>query len=137
MSMTRVAQPTRYQELHGCRAPTRKILNVIIIALVLVLAVMIFVYRDALYGLGALGYFGVFLISLVSCATIFLPVPGILLLLMLGAVYNPILLGLVAALGGTLGEGAGFILGAHGRGLVAGSRIFDVSEKWMKRWIRP
>ena len=79
------------------------------------------------------GYPGAFLISLVSSATIILPTPGLLLLIALGAAFNPVLVGLVGAVGGTVGEITGYVLGHSGRGLTQRNKLFVKAEGWMKR----
>jgi membrane protein YqaA with SNARE-associated domain len=79
------------------------------------------------------GYSGAFLISLVASATIILPTPGLLLLIPLGATFNPVLVGLVAAVGGTVGEISGYVLGRSSRDLIQRNKIFVKAEGWMKR----
>jgi uncharacterized membrane protein YdjX (TVP38/TMEM64 family) len=79
------------------------------------------------------GYPGAFLISLVSSATIILPTPGLLLLIALGAAFNPVLVGLVGAVGGAVGEITGYVLGHSGRGLTQRNKLFVKAEGWMKR----
>ncbi|HEY86748.1 MAG TPA: VTT domain-containing protein [Dehalococcoidia bacterium] len=79
------------------------------------------------------GYPGAFLISLVSTATIILPTPGLLLLIALGIAFNPVLVGLVGAVGGTVGEITGYVLGHSGRGLTQRNKLFVKAEGWMKR----
>ncbi len=79
------------------------------------------------------GYLGAFLISLVSSATIILPTPGLLLLIALGAGFNPVLVGLVGAVGGTVGEITGYVLGHSGRRLARRNKLFVKAEGWMKR----
>ena len=79
------------------------------------------------------GYPGAFLISLVSSATIILPTPGLLLLIALGAVFNPVLVGLVGAVGGAVGEITGYVLGHSGRGLTQRNKLFLKAEVWMKK----
>ena len=50
------------------------------------------------------GYPGAFLISLISSATVILPAPGLILLVAIGSISNPILVGLSGAIGGSIGE---------------------------------
>ncbi|MFC2011290.1 YqaA family protein [Chloroflexota bacterium] len=81
-----------------------------------------------------LGYLGVFLICVVSNASIILPVPGIFLFVPLLTVLNPVLIGLVGATGGTIGEVTGYIAGYSGRAIVPSGLLYDRVEGWMKRW---
>ena len=59
----------------------------------------------------SLGLLGIFLINFLSSATIFLPAPGIATVVAGGAIYSPIAVGLVAALGATLGDMISYMLG--------------------------
>lgn len=81
------------------------------------------------------GYFGAFLISLISSATIILPVPGIVALFALGTTLNPVLVGLAGGTGATIGEITGFLAGYGGRGMIQKKgRTYTMVENWMKRW---
>ena len=78
-------------------------------------------------------YWGAFLASLIGNATIILPMPGMLLIFALGAVFNPVMVGLVAAVGGTIGEVTGYMLGHSGRRLLPSNKIFIRIEKCEQR----
>ena len=111
-----------------------KAIPILTLLLVIAITVGLFLYRDRVADLGNYGYLGAFLISLISSATIVLPVPGMLLIFALGAVFNPVLVGLIAAFGGTLGEITGFILGYSGRRILTSEKIYNKAEKWLKKW---
>ena len=102
--------------------------------LVVIITVVLFVYREAVAGLGNWGYLGAFLIGLVGNATIILPMPSIFLLFALGATFNPALVGLTGATGGAIGELSGYILGFSGHGFIKNNQLFIKAETWMKRW---
>lgn len=107
-----------------------------LLALLLAIAITfgLFIYRDKLPEFGNYGYLGAFLSGLISNATIILPVPGILVLFALGTVLNPVLVGLVGATGGIIGEMTGFMAGYGGREIVQGhGRLYAIAEKWMQR----
>ena len=57
------------------------------------------------------GYFGVFLVSLISALTVIIPIPYTLLLYALGSTLDPVLLALSSGLGSALGEVSGYGLG--------------------------
>jgi len=80
------------------------------------------------------GYLGAFLVSLVSNATIILPMPGFLIIFALGAVFNPVLIGLAGATGGAGGEALSYVLGWTGRGVIQNRRLYDKAVQWLKRW---
>ncbi len=80
------------------------------------------------------GYLGAFLVSLVSNATIILPMPGFLIIFALGALFNPFLVGLAGATGGAGGEALSYILGWTGRGVIQDRRLYDKAVQWLRRW---
>ncbi len=79
------------------------------------------------------GYAGVFFVSMLSTASIFLPVPGFLFILAVSPFLNPWILGVVAGAGMAIGELTGYVLGK------GGNRVIGKGEKWLKmgeRWFR-
>lgn len=98
------------------------------------ISALIFVFRDSIVNLGGYGYLGAFLISLICCATIIVPVPGLVIVFTLGAVLNPLLVGVAAGTGGTFGEMTGYLLGYGGREAVEHAGLYKRVEGWMKRW---
>ncbi len=80
------------------------------------------------------GYLGVFVISLAFNATIVVQMPGFLVLFALGTAFNPILVGLVGATGGTIGEITGYMVGYSGRGIARSNKMYARAEGWMRRW---
>ena len=67
----------------------------------------LFLFRNRIDELGNYGYLGAFLIGLVTSATVFVPVPGIVVLFAIGTTLNPVLVGLVGAAGAIIGEMTG------------------------------
>ena len=113
-----------------------KLVPLLILLLVTAVSIGLFFFVDrAKVGqLGNYRYLGVFLVSLLSNATVILPVPGILVILPYVATLNPVLLGLVGAAGGTVGEITGYMVGYSGRGAVQRGRTYERVEGWMKKW---
>lgn len=70
-----------------------------------------YLFQDKLVHFWSLGLFGIFLINLFGSATIFFPAPAIASVVAGGAVYPPLFVAIVSALGGSFGEMAGFLLG--------------------------
>jgi len=105
-------------------------------SLVLVIGVMLVLYlkRDSVAALGNWGYLGAFLIGLIGNATVILPMPGLLLLFALGVTFNPILVGVVGAAGGTVGELTGYALGLSGHYMTGNNRWLRLARVWMQRW---
>lgn len=107
-----------------------------ILALVLVLAfsALLLFYRDKIVGLGGYGYAGAFVISALTSASIVIPVPGWVFIATLGAILDPLWVGIAAGLGGTLGEMTGYVLGYGGRLAVERNRLYLRMVGWMRKW---
>jgi membrane protein YqaA with SNARE-associated domain len=107
-----------------------------ILALVFVIALSVFlvIHRAEVVKLQGYGYLGVFLISIISSASIVIPVPSWILVAALGAILNPVLVGIVSGIGGTIGEMTGYVLGYGGRLAIDNVALYNRMVKWMKRW---
>ncbi len=57
------------------------------------------------------GYAGVFVVSLLSSASIFLPLPGFLFIIAVAPFLNPWIVGIVAGAGSAVGELTGYAIG--------------------------
>ncbi len=118
-----------------CRVIAKKnLIPLLTLLLVIAITVVIFLNRDRVSELENFGYLGAFLISLVSNASIVLPMPSLLLLFALGSAFNPILIGVVGGAGGAIGELSGYIAGRSGRGIARNDKWFTRAERWMSRW---
>jgi membrane protein YqaA with SNARE-associated domain len=123
------SEPEKHEKLKKILIPAATILFGILITVIL------FIYRDKVQGLGNYGYLGAFLVSLITSATVVLPVPGIVVLFALGATLNPVLVGLVAAFGSIIGEMTGFMIGFGGsEAIPKKNKVYLRLEGWMKRW---
>ncbi len=107
-----------------------------IVALVFVVGLTIFLYlnREKVRELEALGYPGIFLVSLLANATLILPVPGVLFTSAMGAVFNPFWVAIAAGTGAALGELSGYLAGFSGQGIVERSQWSDRFERWMRKY---
>ena len=90
-------------------------------------------FRDHLQELEQYGYAAVFLVGLVSNATIIFPVPGLAVSSVMGSVFNPWLVGLIGGMGQALGELTGYMAGYSGQVLVDNNPIHDRLMRWMQR----
>lgn len=99
--------------------------------------VFTFVFQDKLAQFRTLGLLGIFFINLFSSVTIFLPAPGIATVVAGGALYNPILVGIVAGVGAAIGDMVSFILGRSGNEILLkkkeGSK-FNVSREFFNKY---
>ncbi len=86
------------------------------------------------------GYLGVFLVSLIGSATLFLPTPGIAVVFGGGAVLHPVLgipapviVGIVAGLGQTIGELTGYMAGYGGSAVIRDRPFYRTLQVWMHK----
>ena len=107
-----------------------------ILALLFVVGLTVFLYlnRDRVQELEGLGYPGIFLLSLLSNATLILPVPGVLFTSAMGAVFNPFWVAIAAGAGASLGELTGYLAGYSGQGVVERTQWQPKVEGWMRKY---
>jgi len=81
------------------------------------------------------GYLGVFVVNLLTCASILFPVPGEAINVAGGASLNPLTVALVATIGATIGEMTAYVAGVLGRKvfLRGYSEKYANAEGWMTR----
>jgi membrane protein DedA with SNARE-associated domain len=89
---------------------------------------------DFVKQLGAYGYLGVFLLTLLSSATVVLPSPALGVVLMAGQTLNPWLVGLLGGVAAGLGEITGYLAGLGGNELAQRSRFYPRVRAWVQRW---
>lgn len=107
-----------------------------VLALFAVIAITVFVFsiRNRVQQFSALGYPGVFLIALLANATVLLPAPGVAVIYALGAIFNPIGVGLAAGTGGALGELSGYLAGFSGQAVIERMDIYNRIQPWVMRY---
>lgn len=111
-----------------------KIIRWIVLIFVIALSVFLFINRENIQHLEHFGYTGIFLASLLSNASLILPVPGVLITSAMGAVFNPVFVALAAGGGATLGEITGYLAGFSGQGIVEKTKWHSNLEGWMKKY---
>jgi uncharacterized membrane protein YdjX (TVP38/TMEM64 family) len=102
--------------------------------LVVGLSLFLFSIRDQATKLATYGYPGLFLFSVLSNATVILPMPGVALTFTAGAVLEPVLVGLIAGIGSTIGELTGYLAGFSGQGVVDDSKLYQRLRDWTERY---
>jgi uncharacterized membrane protein YdjX (TVP38/TMEM64 family) len=111
-----------------------------------VIAALVYLFHDieTLKKFLPYGYLGVFLVELISCTTIIIPVPGMLVVWLAGGTMLPFLwagvgVGVVASIGATLGELTAYFLGYCGQGTMKleQRKWYQRAERWMKRYGSP
>lgn len=112
---------------------TSKPFRFLIIAVVLAISVAIFSFRTQFAELAAVGYPGIFLVSLLGNATVVLPAPSLALVFAMGSALPPLLVGLVAGTGEALGELTGYALGYGGQAVIENEVAYGRLVAWMQR----
>lgn len=104
------------------------------LALTVALCVAVVLYWDDIRQAEQYGYFGAFVISILAGATVFVPIPGILVVFTLGSVLNPALVGIVSGLGEAVGSIGIYLSGWGGQ-----KAVQNLNHKFVNRfvdWIR-
>lgn len=110
------------------------VVRVAVLLAVVGASVLLFVYRGKVAQLEAFGYPGIFLVSLLSNATLILPIPGVLFTSAMGAVFNPFWVALASSTGATLGELSGYLAGFSGQGVIENKTWYERVTRWMKKY---
>ena len=107
-----------------------------VLALIFVVGITVLLYlnRERVQELEELGYPGIFLVSLLSNATLILPVPGVLFTSAMGAVFNPFWVAIAAGIGASIGELSGYLAGYSGQGIVERTAWHNRVENWMRKY---
>ena len=115
------------------------LLRMLLIVAVVVLVVGFYLFRREIAALASeeslrqLGYVPVFIIPLLSSASLLLPLPGAAVVFLGGALLVPLFVGLVAGTGEALGELTGYAAGYGAGAVVERSRRYQVVAGWMRR----
>ncbi len=105
------------------------------IAVLLVGAAMIaavWALRGYISSIQAVGYPGIFLLSLLGSVSMVLPVPGLISVCGASVVLDPFLVGIVAGAGETIGEASGYAVGYGGGSVVERHRAYPKVKRWME-----
>ncbi len=110
------------------------LLRIISLLAVIGLSAFIFSIRDQAEDFAAYGYPGIFLISLLTNATVFLPAPGLAVIFAMGGVLHPIGIGIAAGTGGALGELSGYLAGFSGQAIIERMDIYERIEPSVQKY---
>jgi len=105
-------------------------------ALIAVVAITIYIFsiRDRVSEFKEYGYLGIFVVALLANATVFIPAPGVAIIYAMGAIFNPLYVGLAAGTGGAIGELSGFLAGFSGQAVVENTKIYDRIKPWVHKY---
>jgi uncharacterized membrane protein YdjX (TVP38/TMEM64 family) len=107
-----------------------------ILALIFVIAIsvyIVFLPVEQAQKLENYGYWGIFLLSIISNATVLIPAPGLVIVFAWGAAFNPLLVGLAAGAGATIGELSGYLAGFSGQAVIENQKMYEKMVAWMER----
>jgi membrane protein DedA with SNARE-associated domain len=126
-------------ELEAYNKPksSRFLTNVLrILALFVVVGITIYIYsiRERVDEFAGFGYPGIFLIALLANATVLLPAPGIAVIYAMGAIFNPLGVGLAAGAGGAIGELSGYLAGFSGQAVVESTDVYNRIKPWVDKY---
>jgi membrane protein YqaA with SNARE-associated domain len=83
--------------------------------------------------LAVYGYGGVFIVTLLGAATLFIPGPTMVVTFVIGSLLNPIIVSLIAGLGSAIGESTGYAAGYASRSLITAK---ETKSTWYHRIFR-
>jgi membrane protein DedA with SNARE-associated domain len=105
------------------------------LAVATVLTLVVFLNRASLERLEPLGYAGVFLVTLIGNATIILPAPVLVFVFATGATLpNPLVVGLAAGAGSTIGELTGYLAGFGSSAFVEHNKAYARVKAWVEKY---
>lgn len=93
-----------------------------------------YAFRDQVEKLALLGYPGIFLVAMLSSATVVVPMPGLAIVFAMGGVFNPFVVALVAGTGAAIGEMTGYIAGVSGQAIIERMDIYERIAPYIKKF---
>ena len=123
-----------FEQVHQRRSARDYALLSISFAVTVVLCVLVVVYWQEFVRFARYGYIGVFIISFLADVTLFVPVPSLFIVFTMGGVLNPVLVGLIAGAGETIGSMVVYVTGlSSARAFHAlDHRVMDRFRTWIK-----
>ena len=126
--------PTKTYNKPGSSKFLTNILRILALFGVVALTVYISSLRDRVEQFASFGYPGIFLIALLANATILLPAPGVAIIYGMGAIFNPLGVGLAAGTGGAIGELSGYLAGFSGQAVVERTDVYNRVKPWIDKY---
>lgn len=111
-----------------------RLLSVLVLILVLVLTLLLVIYRNEIRKFAGLGYPGIFIVSMLSNATLVFPIPGVLFTSAMGAVFQPFWVAVVAGSGAAIGELTGYMAGLSGQAVIEKYAWYVKMKDWVMQY---
>ena len=112
----------------------KKITRILALVFVITLTILLLAVRDHISQFEEYGYPGIFIVSLVSSATVLIPLPGVLVTSAMGAIFNPFWVAIVSGLGAGFGELSGYLAGYGGQGIIERLDWHEKLETWIQKY---
>jgi uncharacterized membrane protein YdjX (TVP38/TMEM64 family) len=109
-------------------------LRFFLLILVIALSIILFINRNQVQKISNFGYGGIFLLSILTNATLILPLPGVVITSAMGAVFNPFWVAIAAGTGAALGETTGYLAGFSGQMIIDRKDWYDTLTGWMRKY---
>lgn len=117
---------------------SKKKLGLLLLFIILTILITLpLFFQEEFKKLQTLGVIGVFFINLLGSATFFLPTPALISTTVGMKLYNPYEVAFVAALGSTIGDGLGFLLGVTSKELLGIQKrklLYHLLEYFFKKY---
>ena len=114
---------------------SRKIISrSILFLIVIIITTLLIIYRDKVQEFSHYGYPGIFLVSILSNATLIFPIPGVVITSAMGAVFHPFGVALASGLGATIGELTGYLAGYSGQVIIENRDWYNRLTSYMKKY---
>jgi uncharacterized membrane protein YdjX (TVP38/TMEM64 family) len=136
-----MSEPT--QQSHGQDTPTGvppppptwrlRIVQISTVVIVLAALGAAYYFKDRIQELEPYGYAAVFVVTLISNATVILPLPGLAIMAVMAGILNPWIIGIVGGVAQALGELTGYMAGYSGQTWVDENPAYDRLAKWMQQ----
>lgn len=115
------------------RSRNERYFQVAVLAIAAGLAVTVWLLRNTITSLDVVGYPGVLFFSFLGSLVMVIPLPGILSVCGASLILSPVAVGIVGAVGETLGEVGGYAVGYGGRSFLQNKRFYGKVRTWMER----
>lgn len=95
-----------------------KFFQVVFLIGILALSIFVMLNKEIIQNIGNYSYFALFVCCFLSNASVFLPAPGLIMVMAAAVAMNPVIVAVIGALGMTCGECIGYFGGLTGRRLI-------------------
>lgn len=108
--------------------------RLLLLLIVMILTTLVFYYCEQVQRLAHFGYGGIFILSVLTNATLILPLPGVVFTSAMGAVFNPFWVAIAAGCGAAIGETTGYLAGYSGQFVISKEDWYERLTNWMKKY---